>query len=201
MPPLGPILQTQSRLLPVLTAAPVGLSPMRTCAGGTWPARPCSPSPAPPAWRGRQCASMPTPRASRSRPCAGQGAASLTRSSPTWRPRVAEGCHGALARGVEPWLRARPQGGTDVGGRGPGEAGPEDAPEMTARRTGQRSAWHRIRPWRGTTLTKAVCRDGVAVLASGGSRRDGCWCAQPRRCRPGTPQPSGGPSRTRRLPR
>ncbi len=33
------------------TAAPVGSPPTRTCAGATWPARPCSPSVAPPATR------------------------------------------------------------------------------------------------------------------------------------------------------
>ena len=121
-------------------------------------------------------------------PRAGRAPAGAQHPRPVHRPpgdasgRRLRGRHGALARGAGPWLRARSQGGAEVGGREQDEASPEDAPQMAARRTGQRSAWHRIRPWPGTALTKAACRDGLAVLASGGSLRDGCWCARTRRC-------------------
>ena len=46
-----PFAPAAPRLLLALTAAPVGLRPMRMCVGGTWPARPCSPLAAPLVWR------------------------------------------------------------------------------------------------------------------------------------------------------
>ena len=158
----------------MLTAAPVGLPPMRTCAGVIWPARPSPPSPAPPAWRGRRCASMPTPGASPSGPCAGRGAASSTRSSPTWKrewPRDARTrwrsgarCGTVATRTVPRWCRS----GWPSTGRGQPRGRPGHG--CQAHRPTQRLATQRL-----------ATHPALAQHCPHQSSLRGCWCAQPRK--------------------
>ena len=92
------------------------------------------------------CPRQKLPRARRA-PAGPQHPRPLHRLSGSASGAGLRGRDGALARGARPGIRARPQDGAEVGGREPGEAGSQDAPEMAARGTGQHSSRRRIRPW------------------------------------------------------